>query len=171
MIVSNVYVHNIDSVFNSFYDKKWIEGTLGKELIKHIDKSTVNIVKECIESPFLGDISYKDISGGTKTLIMAYYVQGVVYNGDNMGENCFDWLLMISRLKDIVISLSYSPIFEWYKDTPVVSLNTGVIMRSYDDWSNEFFKNHNNIIKYSDFDIVKWPISLDYDKLTFKIDF
>ena len=55
--------------FDNQYEDEWITHPLTVEMIKDIDKSKV-ISAHLIESPVLGPISPKEISGGVKTYAM-----------------------------------------------------------------------------------------------------
>lgn len=53
-----------------------------------------------IESPVLGPISPKDLSGGVKTLmLMAFADQEKVFNASACGDNCAKWILKIDKKK------------------------------------------------------------------------
>ena len=55
--------------FKNTYEDEWITDELSRDMIRDIDKSTV-ISAHIIESPVLGGITPKDLSGGVKTLIL-----------------------------------------------------------------------------------------------------
>lgn len=76
-------------------------------MIKDVDHSTV-IGSHLIESPVLGPISVKELSGGVKTLIlMAFDSSGKVFNASACGDNCAGWILKIGELKDLTINLRH----------------------------------------------------------------
>ena len=58
-----------DILFDNVYEDEWITDPLSIEMIRDIDKSDVLGV-HLIESPVLGPISPKDLSGGVKTLML-----------------------------------------------------------------------------------------------------
>lgn len=93
--------------FNNTYDDKWITDPLTVEMIKDVDKSEV-IGPHLIESPVLGPISVKEISGGVKTLIlMAFDDSGRIFNASACGNNCAKWILEIGKRKDLTINLRH----------------------------------------------------------------
>ena len=93
--------------FNNTYDDEWITDTLTVEMIKDVDKSEV-IGPHLIESPVLGPISVKEISGGVKTLIlMAFDDSGRIFNASACGNNCAKWILEIGKRKDLTINLRH----------------------------------------------------------------
>ena len=93
--------------FNNTYDDEWITDPLAVEMIKDVDKSEV-IGPHLIESPVLGPISVKEISGGVKTLIlMAFDDSGRIFNASACGNNCAKWILEIGKRKDLTINLRH----------------------------------------------------------------
>ena len=93
--------------FNNPYDDEWITDSLTVEMIKDVDKSEV-IGPHLIESPVLGPISVKEISGGVKTLIlMAFDDSGRIFNASACGNNCAKWILEIGKRKDLTINLRH----------------------------------------------------------------
>lgn len=93
--------------FNNTYDDEWITDSLTVEMIKDVDKSEV-IGHHLIESPVLGPISVKEISGGVKTLIlMAFDDSGRIFNASACGNNCAKWILEIGKRKDLTINLRH----------------------------------------------------------------
>ena len=76
-------------------------------MIRDVDKSEV-IGSHSIESPVLGPISVKEISGGVKTLmLLAFDQSGRVFNASACGDNCAKWILKIGREKDLTINLRH----------------------------------------------------------------
>ena len=98
-------------------------------MIKDIDKSEV-IGPYLIQSPVLGPISPRELSGGIKTLLLlAFDESGKVFNATACGDNCAKWILEIAQKKDLTISLHYSMNFGdgEYK---IKILNNGVIVHN-----------------------------------------
>lgn len=93
-----------DEMFASY--PEWLSSELSKEMIKDIDKSTV-VSTHIIESPVLGPITPKDLSGGVKTLIMMNEFPEWHVNASSCGDNCAKWILKISENKDITIRLGH----------------------------------------------------------------
>ena len=61
-----------------------------------------------IESPVLGLISTKELSGGVKTLIlMAFDDEGRIFNASACGDNCAKWILKIAEKKDPTLNLRH----------------------------------------------------------------
>ena len=110
----NVYLGEMDQAiyyppayFDNQYEDEWITDKLSIEMIKDVDKSEV-VSPHLIESPVLGPISVKEISGGVKTLIlMAFDDSGRIFNASACGNNCAKWILEIGKRKDLTINLRH----------------------------------------------------------------
>ena len=89
------------------YEDEWITNSLSVEMILDVDKSAV-VGPHLIESPVLGPISPKELSGGVKTLIlMALDESNMVFNASACGDNCSKWILKIAEKKDLTINLRH----------------------------------------------------------------
>ena len=100
-------VYHPPTYFDNQYEDEWITDPLSIEMIKDIDRSDV-ISAHLIESPVLGPISVKEISGGVKTLIlMAFDTSGKVFNVSVCGDNCARWILKLGQEKDLTINLRH----------------------------------------------------------------
>lgn len=110
----SIYLGNMDEAiyhpptyFDNRYEDEWITNKLSVEMIKDVDQSVV-ISSRLIESPVLGPISTKELSGGVKTLIlMAFDKTNKVFNASVCGDNCARWILKIGESKDITINLRH----------------------------------------------------------------
>lgn len=75
-------------------------------MIKAIDRSDV-IGSRIIDSPVLGSISPKELSGGVKTLLLIMNVPDKVFNASTCGDNCAEWLLKIAEKRDVTVNLRH----------------------------------------------------------------
>lgn len=76
-------------------------------MIKDVDRSEV-VSANLIQSPVLGPISTRDLSGGVKTLILiAFDTSQKIFNASVCGDNCAKWILEIAKMKDIAINLRH----------------------------------------------------------------
>ena len=81
-------IYHPPTYFDNTYEDDWITASLSVEMIKDVDKSEV-VGPHLIQSPVLGPISTKELSGGVKTLIlMAFDETGKVFNASACGNNC-----------------------------------------------------------------------------------
>lgn len=117
-------VHYPPVYFDNQYEDEWITEPLTIEMIEDVDKSEV-VSSHLIESPVLGPISVKEISGGVKTLIlMAFDETQKVFNASACGDNCAKWILEIAKRKDLTINLRHIMNFG-KEDFEIKILNTG----------------------------------------------
>ena len=99
-------IYNPVVFFKNSYEESWITDPLSQEMILDVDRSRV-IGPHVIESPVLGGISPRELSGGVKTLISIYKVPERVFNASACGDNCAKWLLKIGELEDVTINLRH----------------------------------------------------------------
>lgn len=73
--------------FDNRYEDEWITDRRSVEFIKDVDKSEV-IGAHLIESPLLGPISPKELSGGVKTIMLMLFDEtGRIFNASVCGDN------------------------------------------------------------------------------------
>lgn len=94
--------------FDNRYEDEWLAEPLATEMVKDVDKSEI-ISPHLVQSPVLGPISVKELSGGVKTLmLMAFDKSGKVFNASACGDNCAKWILKIAEGKELTIKKSSS---------------------------------------------------------------
>lgn len=120
-------MNDAPSYFDNVYEEEWIEDAFVKEMIQDVDHSAV-ISAHIIESPVLGAITPKDLSGGVKVLILMLKDDSFVYNLSNCGNNCAKWVLKIAELKDLTVYLQHIMHFEGTFEIQI--MNTGKIVRN-----------------------------------------
>lgn len=126
-------IYHPPTYFDNRYEDEWITDPLSVEMIKDVDQSEV-IGARLIESPVLGPISTRELSGGVKTLIlMAFDNTNKVFNASACGDNCAKWILKIGREKDLTINLRHimdlGP-----EDFEARILNTGEIVHNMSEF-------------------------------------
>ena len=93
--------------FDNRYEDEWITDKRSVEIIRDVDKSDV-VSAHLIESPVLGPISPRELSGGVKTiLLMLFYETGRIFNASACGDNCAKWIMKIAESKDLTINLRH----------------------------------------------------------------
>ena len=92
--------------FKNTYEDEWITDELSRKMIRAVDNSTV-ISERVIESPVLGAITPKELSGGVKTLILINNCPNKIFNASACGDNCAKWLLEMGKDKDITVNLRH----------------------------------------------------------------
>lgn len=133
-------VYHPPTYFDNQYEDEWIMDPLTVAMIRDIDKSDV-IGVHLIESPVLGPIPVREISGGVKTLIlMAFDESGRIFNASACGDNCVKWIVKIGERKDLTINLHHVMDFSELPEFEAVMLNTGVTVHSYGEYLEEALK-------------------------------
>ncbi len=123
-------IYNPPLFFKNTYTDEWIIDDLSKAMIKDVDKSEV-IGPRVIDSPVLGGISPRELSGGVKTLMCIYKCPDKIFRAD-CGDNCAKWLLKIGELQDITINLRHIMDFG-DGEFDVHVLNTGDIVHNMNE--------------------------------------
>lgn len=119
-------VYNPPVYFLNQYTDEWITSELSQKMIRDVDKSTV-LSARVIDSPVLGAITPRELSGGVKTLIlMACDDSSYIFNASSCGDNCAKWILEIAKTKDLTITLHHIMHFEG--DFEAEILNEGKIV-------------------------------------------
>ena len=136
---SDNYIFDPDTFFNNTYEDDWITDDLSKQMILDVDKSKV-IGPHLIDSPVLGPISQKELSGGVKTLILINNDEKHIFNASACGDNCARWLLKIGEMKDVTVRLGY---FMDFGDGEIEIRvdNTGKTVHSTSELDDEIITN------------------------------
>ena len=138
----NVYLGRMEEAvyyppvyFNNRYEDEWITDKQSVEIIRDVDKSDV-VSAHLIESPVLGPISPKELSGGVKTvLLMLFDETGKTFNASVCGDNCAKWILKIAESRDLIINLRH--IMEFGDDEfEMKILNTGEVVHNMLEFVN-----------------------------------
>lgn len=108
----NIYLGKMDEAiyypptyFDNRYEDEWITEELSVKMIRDVDHSVV-VSSHLIESPVLGPISVKELSGGGK-MLMAFDDSGKVFNAAACSDNCAKWILRIGEQKDLTFNLRH----------------------------------------------------------------
>ena len=121
---------DVGGVFNIEFENEWITHPLSRQMIHDIDKSTV-INDRIIDSPILGMISPRELSGGVKALMLMLFEPELEYYGTACGDNCAKWILEIAKLQDIF--LAYENIMSFPEPFEIKIVNSGAIVRNMHD--------------------------------------
>lgn len=126
-------IYHPPTYFDNTYEDNWITDPLSVEMIKDVDKSEV-VGPHLIQSPVLGPISTKELSGGVKTLIlMAFDETGKIFNASACGNNCAKWILKIAESRDLTINLRHVMDFG-DGDFSARILNNGIVVNSMKEY-------------------------------------
>ena len=119
------------SYFDNVYEDEWIEDPFVREMIQDVDSSAV-LNAHIIESPVLGPITPKELSGGVKVLILMLKDDSFVYNMSNCGDNCAKWILKIAETKDLTVYLQH--IMRFTGEFEIKIMNTGKTVHNPEEY-------------------------------------
>jgi hypothetical protein len=128
------YLEDAQSYFDNVFEDEWIEDSLVKQMIKDVDRSEVRSAR-VIESPVLGAITPRELSGGVKVLILMLKDDSFIYNASNCGDNCAKWILEIAKRKDLTVYMQHLLNFEGKFTIEI--MNTGKIVHSPKEFVDE----------------------------------
>ena len=125
-------VYSPPTYFLNQYEDEWITTELSQKMILDVDQSKV-VSTRIIDSPALGAITPRELSGGVKTLIlMAYDNSDFIFNASSCGDNCAKWIQEIAKDKDLTITLHHVMHFEG--DFKALILNENKMVNSVEDY-------------------------------------
>ncbi len=101
-------IYNTSVYFDNTYLDSWFEDNLAEAIIKSIDKGEI-LSNRAIDTKALGVIPIKQLSGGTKTLLLIRNDKSKIFNASTCGDNCAKWILKIAKesKEDITINLHH----------------------------------------------------------------
>lgn len=129
--------------FDNTYDPEWFNDEMVKEMILDIDKSVVKGPR-LIDSPVLGPISPKELSGGVKALILMLKDDNAkIFYASACGDNCSKWILKIADKKNLTINLRHLMDFgnEPYE---IYFENTKTLVKNKSEYLNTIFEIEEN---------------------------
>ncbi len=130
-------IYHPPTFFDNVYSDEWITDPFSVEMIRDIDKSEV-IGAHVIDSPYIGSISTKELSGGVKTLIlMMFDDSGKIFNASACGDNCAKWIYEISKKRDLTINLHHVMDFSACDDFEAFIVNTDKMVHCYSEYLDE----------------------------------
>ena len=130
-------VQNPSLTYDAFYKISWFNDPEVVRIACEIDKLK-HFIDDIFESDFFGRCSGKDISGGAKTVILAYLgiVKDYALPLSWMGENCLPVLGPLTIKDDIVFDADSSPGILDFKCS-FISKRTGKVIDNFIDYHDE----------------------------------
>lgn len=126
---------SVDGYFKNNYMPEWLDIQIVKDMIQDIDKSTVRS-RECIDSPYLGQIPPERLSGGVKALMLMMYDDDFYTDLIVIGNNCSKWLGEISKTRDIRACITGYHLD--YIGVPLICVNTGELIDTKEKWDKAY---------------------------------
>lgn len=124
-------VYNPSVYFKNTCEDTWITDDFSRQMILDVDKSTV-LGARIIDSPVLGGITPRELSGGVKALILIWHVPDKIFNASVCGDNCAKWLLEMGKNRDITVNLRHLMDFG-DGNFDIRILNTDQVVHSMDE--------------------------------------
>lgn len=118
--------------FDNVYEYDWFDDPVVIQMVRDIDKSELKGL--CVISPFLGSIAVEKLSGGVKSLILAYELDNFSFDLIQCGNNCEDWILKIAEQKDLTVCMTGYDMQFIGKDIKALCLNDNSMITNYREW-------------------------------------
>lgn len=140
-------VYDTSTVLGVDIDKHAVETEFGRHVIKYVDRSVVRNFNE-IDSPVLGEITYKELSHGVCGLIILHESDMRVPI-EYLGDNCLELLQEIvayraSIGKDVNVCCGYMKNLFKFGIKEIFIVNTGVVVHNYLEFLDEYDKVASN---------------------------
>lgn len=136
------YVYSAQSIFDAVMDRSWFDDPVVEQMVLDIDR-TEHIKGSVFDSPWLGPISPRELSGGVKGLILVYKCFDIprIFNSGIWGDNCCGWLRKLSFMVDYGIYFVNS--LNWEQ-------NMEIMAQKWDapDWNRRDFTNTDEVWDY-----------------------
>ncbi len=71
---------------------------------------------------------------------MAFDRSGRIFNASACGDNCAKWIAELGKKRDLTINLHHVMDFSCAPSSEALMLNTGVFVRSYEEYLEEALK-------------------------------
>lgn len=121
--------------FNNSYTDEWLDDW-AERVIREVDQSKL-ISSGLVDSPVLGPITIREISGGAKALITMNADPSAISNANSCGENCAGLLAELSKKKDFSIYLAYPMDFKNHTFDMKI-MRTGNQCHNADEFEKEY---------------------------------
>lgn len=123
-------IYNTSMYFDNSYLDDWLKDELAKKIIKDVDKATI-LGTYALETKALGVVPVKQLSGGSKTLLLIYKMPHRVFNASTCCNNCARWILEIARRADQDITINLHHIMDFGNQPfEIRILNTNTIVHN-----------------------------------------
>ena len=97
----------ISSYFDEVFESEWIGSDISRRIIEVVDRSKV-IRPRIIESPILGDITPRELSGGAKGLILMAHdddMLGTYFYGGQFGDNTLPFIITAVKPRALALGI------------------------------------------------------------------
>lgn len=123
--------------FDALFEEEWMDHPIVKEIIKDVDESEM-ISSRLIQNDDWGAFSPKDLSGGTKTLILMLNFPDKIFNGSQCGDNCTKWLLKVGDMVSPAIAVHHRHKFPKDMEFNIKILNDDSIVHNDEEYFDKY---------------------------------
>lgn len=136
----------VDSYFDVAYTLEWFEHPLAIEILKDICGYKEHIghaitVKSIFDENEFVTIAMRGLPSGVKALLIMLNTDEDFVSATRCGENCIKWIIEISKIKPLKITINYATRFE---DTDILILNDNTIVNNGNDYIDKYIKYSNS---------------------------
>lgn len=135
-------VMSTSKYFNNSYEDEWLD-EWAKLVIEKIDHSEL-VSAGMVQSPVLGPITIREISAGSKALIMMKCDKTAIINANSCGDNCAEYIAALSLKEDFSIYLSYPMNFRGL-DIDMKIADSGIKCHNADEFEKEYLRWRHNM--------------------------
>lgn len=109
-------IWNPDAEYNCMFSLDELRNPICKRILEEIDDDYIKEYPDggaALYSSVYGNISYRDISTGAKTMMVALFMKEGRVLSEHMGSNCFPLLSELCEDRDVHIYLTHTPRIEF----------------------------------------------------------
>lgn len=135
----NKLMMNPDARYRAFYKSEWFDDPEVVRIACEID-GLRHLFWDTFEHPVFGRCTGKEVSGGSRAVILAYLgeTDDYVIPLSWLGENCFKTLGSLNIKSDVTFDGDYTPNL-WNWECEFISKRTGNKINSWETYSPERF--------------------------------
>lgn len=132
-------VYETARYFDALFEEEWMNHDIIKDIIKDIDKSEM-VSSRLIQNDTYGSFFPKDLSDGTKTLILMLNFPDMIFNGSQCGDNCCKWMIKVGELVSPIIAVHHIHKFSKDAEFEIRILNDNSIVRNSEEYFEKFLE-------------------------------
>lgn len=129
-----------DTHFQALFEESWLQEDWAQRAVREIDH--IPVEKSIHQALFDRGITYYQLSGGIKTLLLVRHMSGL-FEFEHMGYNCYTYLMEIADMQEVYMGMDY-PHAEFddevIKSRQIEIINTGTIVTNATSLWKEVFK-------------------------------
>lgn len=124
--------------FDAWVDEQVVTDDFAKKVIKGVDKTDV-MPDGTLKSPVFGGIVPRQLSGGTKSILVIYTHPELVVDLASMGDNCFPYLIELAKSQDITVTTDKFRYLFDYGLAEVFIVNDGSVVHNEEEFLIKYY--------------------------------